>query len=56
MVWSATTEIGAGKAVLTTGDMADWTVVVANYAPPGNAVGEMPFSKQGAITTHPTAP
>lgn len=56
MVWSTTTEIGAGKAVLTTGDMADWTVVVANYAPPGNAVGEMPFSKQGAITTHPTAP
>src|SRR5262249_13798078 len=36
MVWSRTTRIGAGKAVIQAGPMKGWTVVVCNYDPPGN--------------------
>jgi pathogenesis-related protein 1 len=43
MVWSRTTRIGAGKAVIKAGPMKGWTVVVCNYDPPGNIRGEKPF-------------
>ena len=43
IVWRGTTHIGAGRAVLQTGEMKGWTVIVCNYDPPGNARGEKPF-------------
>jgi uncharacterized protein YkwD len=43
MVWSRTTRIGAGKAVIKAGPMKGWTVVVCNYDPPGNVRGEKPY-------------
>jgi uncharacterized protein YkwD len=43
MVWSRTTRIGAGKAVIQAGPMKGWTVVVCNYDPPGNVRGEKPY-------------
>jgi len=43
MVWSRTTRIGAGKAVIKAGPMKGWTVVVCNYDPPGNVRGEQPY-------------
>jgi len=43
MVWSRTTHIGAGKAVIKEGPMKGWTVVVCNYDPPGNVRGEKPY-------------
>jgi pathogenesis-related protein 1 len=43
MVWRTTRSIGVGKAVIQTGDMAGWTVFVANYDPPGNAGGQKPY-------------
>ena len=38
MVWSTTTEIGAGKAVTKKG-----TVIVCNYSPMGNVLGMKPY-------------
>jgi hypothetical protein len=38
MVWSTTTEIGAGKAVTKNG-----TVIVCNYSPMGNVIGMKPY-------------
>jgi pathogenesis-related protein 1 len=43
MVWRNTRSIGVGKAVIQTGDLAGWTVFVANYDPPGNAGGQKPY-------------
>jgi pathogenesis-related protein 1 len=43
MVWSRTTRIGAGKAVIKAGPMKGWTIVVCNYDPPGNVRGEKPY-------------
>lgn len=43
LVWSKTKKIGAGKAVVQTGDFAGWTVIVCNYDPPGNWEGIAPF-------------
>lgn len=43
MVWAKTTEIGAGKAVMQQGQMKGWTVIVCNYNPPGNFIGEKPY-------------
>jgi pathogenesis-related protein 1 len=43
MVWRETRSVGVGKAVIQTGDMAGWTVFVANYDPPGNAGGRKPY-------------
>ena len=43
LVWSGTKFIGAGKAVVATGEYEGWTVIVCNYDPPGNAEGETPF-------------
>ena len=43
MVWSRTTRIGAGKAVIKAGPMKGWTVIVCNYDPRGNVRGEKPY-------------
>jgi pathogenesis-related protein 1 len=43
MVWRTTTAIGAGKAVLQTGERKGWTVIVCNYDPPGNVTGETAY-------------
>jgi pathogenesis-related protein 1 len=43
MVWRETTEVGAGKAVYTTGDKKGQLIIVANYNPPGNFKGERPY-------------
>lgn len=45
MVWSKSKKIGAGKAVVQTGDFAGWTVIVCNYDPPGNWEGAAPFGR-----------
>ena len=39
MVWRTTTLMGAGVAVCPTGEI----IVVANYNPPGNYMGEYPY-------------
>ncbi len=43
MVWRETKELGAGVAVIQTGRMKGWTVVVCNYSPAGNYIGRKPF-------------
>ena len=43
MVWSRTTRIGAGKAVIKAGPLKGWTVVVCNYDPRGNVRGQRPY-------------
>jgi hypothetical protein len=43
MVWRETRAIGVGKAVIQTGELAGWTVFVANYDPAGNAGGQNPY-------------
>lgn len=43
MVWSKSKKIGAGKAVVQTGDFAGWTVIVCNYSPSGNWAEVLPF-------------
>ncbi|MCR8558991.1 CAP family protein [Mucilaginibacter sp. BJC16-A38] len=39
MVWKNTTQIGVGVAIAANGDI----YVVANYSPPGNYIGELPY-------------
>jgi pathogenesis-related protein 1 len=47
LVWRATRGVGCAVATCTTGspvpDEGAWTLVVCNYAPPGNIVGEKPY-------------
>jgi pathogenesis-related protein 1 len=43
IVWRPTTHVGAGRAVIATGDRAGWTIIVCNYHPPGNTTGEKPY-------------
>ncbi len=43
MVWSQTSEIGAGVAVGKRGQLKGWTIVVCNYNPPGNMLGQKPY-------------
>lgn len=43
MVWKTSTKIGAGKAVIRKGDLKGYMVIVCNYDPPGNVVGEKPY-------------
>jgi hypothetical protein len=38
-----TTQIGAGKAIIQTGETKGWVVVVCNYNPPGNITHEQPY-------------
>jgi len=43
MVWRGSTQIGAGKAVCRTGRYRGWTIIVCNYNPRGNMVGQTPY-------------
>jgi uncharacterized protein YkwD len=43
MVWKGTTKIGAGSAVVQQGRFKGLVVVVCNYDPPGNIIGEKPY-------------
>ena len=43
MVWRKTKRIGAGVAVVKQGRFKGMTVVVCNYDPPGNMIGEKPY-------------
>jgi pathogenesis-related protein 1 len=43
MVWRKTQRIGAGVAVVKNGRFKGMTLVVCNYDPPGNMVGEKPY-------------
>jgi len=45
MVWGKSTKIGAGKAIVLTGDFKGWTVIVCNYDPSGNRGGNVPFGE-----------
>lgn len=39
MVWKSTRKVGIGKAKCSNGS----TIIVANYDPPGNVIGEKPY-------------
>lgn len=43
MVWRRTKRIGAGVAVVKLGRFKGMTLVVCNYDPPGNMVGDKPY-------------
>jgi len=43
MVWKGTKTIGAGVAVVKEGRFKGRVVVVCNYDPPGNVIGEKPY-------------
>jgi hypothetical protein len=43
MIWRSTTEIGAGKATVQTGPSKGYVVIVGNYNPPGNKIGQNPM-------------
>jgi pathogenesis-related protein 1 len=47
MVWRNTTEVGCGLANCSTGSplngFPNWTIVVCNYTPPGNFIGQRPY-------------
>jgi hypothetical protein len=42
MIWRATTEIGAGKAIVQTGPRKGYVGIVGNYNPQGNKIGQDP--------------
>lgn len=43
MVWKKTTEIGVGVATVKNGPFKGSLVIVCNYDPPGNLIGEKPY-------------
>lgn len=43
MVWNKTTMIGAGIAVCQTGQLRGMAILVCNYAPRGNMIGQRPY-------------
>lgn len=48
MVWRATSQLGCGIRNCSTGTPFDpqfpnWTLVVCNYSPPGNYIGQRPY-------------
>jgi pathogenesis-related protein 1 len=43
MVWRGSTRIGAGKAVIQKGRYKGLTVLVCNYSPAGNMIGQKPY-------------
>ena len=43
MVWKKTTQIGAGYAIVKQGPFKGSLVIVCNYDPPGNYLGEKPY-------------
>jgi Raf kinase inhibitor-like YbhB/YbcL family protein len=55
MIWNSTEKIGAGVAVMSKGDFIGQVVLVCNYAPPGNYLGEIPYGP-GAKATMSTLP
>ncbi len=44
MIWKNTTEIGVGKATYKTGERKGQSVIVAEYNPPGNYIGQDPLA------------
>ncbi len=43
MVWAASTEIGAGRALIKAGKYKGCWLTVCNFNPPGNTSGELPY-------------
>lgn len=43
MVWRGTSRLGAGTAVGKTGQLRGWIIVVCNYDPAGNFLGQKPY-------------
>ncbi len=43
MIWKNTNEFGCGKAIYQSGQYQGWTVIVCQYDPPGNYIGEKPY-------------
>ena len=43
MVWKGTTHVGAGRAVVKQGRFKGLVIVVCNYDPAGNVIGEKPY-------------
>ena len=43
IVWKKTKEIGAGSAIVKQGEFKGLVLIVCNYDPPGNFVGEKPY-------------
>lgn len=48
MVWRATSQLGCGIRNCSTGtpfgpQFPNWTIVVCNYSPPGNYIGQRPY-------------
>jgi hypothetical protein len=46
VVWSSTQRLGCGRAVRTTNGRT-YVIWVCNYAPPGNTIGQRPYSVAG---------
>lgn len=42
-VWRKTTQIGCGKSIMLDNEGREWLVIVCNYNPPGNIIGEFPY-------------
>lgn len=42
-VWRNTTHIGCGKSIMEDEYGVKWLVVVCNYNPPGNIIGQFPY-------------
>ena len=42
-VWRNSTEIGCGKSIMTDSSGRNFLVIVCNYNPPGNMVGQFPY-------------
>jgi len=43
LIWKSTERFGCGKAVYQTGTYEGWTVIVCQYDPPGNYIGQRPY-------------
>lgn len=48
LVWRNTTSVGCARNTCTTGSpflpqFPTWTIVVCDYAPPGNVIGQRPY-------------
>ncbi|TWT60740.1 CAP family protein [Rubinisphaera italica] len=49
MVWSKTTKIGAGVAVMQSGPYKGQLVIVCNYDPPGNYSGQLAYAPNAKV-------
>jgi len=43
VIWKTTKEVGCAKAIYQTGKYKGWTVVVCQYNPAGNFIGQKPY-------------